>query len=282
MSLTTLKNNLITVAIASKGAEMQSILDKDGNERLWQGDAKYWTGRAPMMFPICGGLKDDIYYLDGVKYEMPKHGYVRQLEWTVESAETDKAVFLMTEKHPGFPFEYKLRATYELVGSSVKITYTMLNKDTRSYYFSIGSHEAYATPGGLEAYTVQFEQPETLANYTLAGNLLNKEPVIMGENATELPLKTEYFAVDALVFPTLKSRSVTLVNSVNDRKIKVDYEGMSTFMLWTKPGAEYICLEPWCNCPDFVDSDQQIEHKPGMMCIQPGETVVKTHTIHIL
>ncbi|MDY3816081.1 MAG: aldose 1-epimerase family protein, partial [Candidatus Limiplasma sp.] len=79
MSLITLRNEALTVTISSLGAEMQSIRDARGRERLWQGDPAVWKGRAPILFPIAGGLKDDGYFLNGKRYDMPKHGYVRQL-----------------------------------------------------------------------------------------------------------------------------------------------------------------------------------------------------------
>ena len=279
MSLTTIKNENLTVVISSLGAELQSVREADGTERLWQGDPAFWSSRAPIMFPVCGGLREDAYYLDGTRYEMPKHGFARYAEWAVERAEADRAVFLLQEQHPGFPFRYELRAAYRLEGASLLVSYEVRSCDERIFWFSVGSHEAWATPGGLEKYTVVFEQPERLAVSQLDGNLILREPVVMAENAAELPLKTEYFAVDALVFPGLKSRSVTLKSSVSEKKIRVDYAGMDVLMLWTKPGADYICIEPWCNAPDYVDADMQIAHKPGMICLKPGETAERSHRI---
>lgn len=275
----TIANEKLTVRISTLGAEMQSVKEADGTERLWQGDPAYWTGRAPIMFPVCGGLKEDAYYLDGQRYGMTKHGFAKLVEWAVESQEADRAVFLLTEKHPGFPFDYEFRAAYTLKENALEIAYTVKNTGDRVFWYSVGSHEAWATPGGLERYTVVFDQPEKLDCSVLYGNLIGREPVTMAENAGELALKTEYFQVDALVFQNLKSRGVTLKNSVNDRKIRVDYEGMDVLMLWTKPGADYICIEPWCNAPDYVDADMQIEHKPGCIRLAPGEEVTKTHTV---
>ncbi len=279
MSLITIKNDALTVDLSTIGAEMQSVREADGTERLWQGDPAFWTGRAPVMFPVCGGLKEDTYFLNGERYVMPKHGFARKAEWRVETAEDGRAVFLLTERHPGFPFAYEFRAEYRLDGASIVITYDVKNADSREFWYSVGSHEAWATPGGLEKYTVEFEQPETLAVSELEGNLIRREPVVMAENARELALKTEYFAVDALVFPALKSRSVTLKSSVSEKKLCVDYEGMDVLMLWTKPGADYICIEPWCNAPDYVDADMQIAHKPGMIRLAPGESASRTHKI---
>ena len=72
---------------------------------------------------------------------------------------------------------------------------------------------------------------------------------------------------------------MTLKSSVSEKKLRVDYEGMDVLMLWTKPGADYICIEPWCNAPDYVDADMQIAHKPGMIRLAPGGSASRTHKI---
>ncbi len=283
MSMVTIRNDNLEVSISTTGAELQSVKDQNGEERLWQGDPRYWTGRAPILFPNCGGLKDDAYLLQGIRYEMPKHGFARKAEWKVEKEGKDSCTLLLKSPHPGFPFHYELRAEYSLKGNALKVTYRVRNKDKQEFWFSVGSHEAWATPGGLEAYTIEFDQPEKLEDYVLHGNLIAREPVLMAEEETrELALKTEYFAVDALVFPTLKSRSVTLKNNLNEKKIRVDYDGMDVLMLWTKPGAEYICIEPWCNAPDFENAEPDIEKKPGYMQLKPGKEIKKTHTITVI
>lgn len=278
MTLISIQNQYLHVEISTRGAELQSIRDSSGNERLWQGDPAFWTGRAPILFPICGGLREDTYYLDGQRYSMPKHGFAKISEWQTENISSDRAVFLLTEMHPGFPFRYELRAIYQLVEKSLKVTYAIQNLDDRTFCCSVGSHEAWATPGGLESYSIEFEQPEQLANYSPIGNLLPRGPVILGENVCELPLKTEYFAIDALVFPHLKSRAVTLKKQ-DKEELRVSYEGMDVLLLWTKPGANYICIEPWCSAPDYVDSDMQIRNKPGILTLAPGKETERTHLI---
>ena len=278
----TIQNEYLTVAVSTLGAEMRSIREKDGTERLWQGDPRFWTGRAPILFPVCGALKENAYYLDGRRYEMPKHGFAGLAEWTPEAAEPERAVFLLTEKHPGFPFDYEFRAAYTLKGPSVAITFTVRNTGTRDFWYSVGSHEAWATPGGLEKYTVEFARPETLACSVLHGSLITRDSAVMAENVKELPMKADYFKEDALVFPFLKSRAVTLKNSVNSKRIRVDYDGMDVLLLWTRPGADYLCIEPWCNAPDYEDADMQISHKPGCIRLEGGAETSKTHLVTFL
>ena len=244
MSLVTIQNNCLTVTVSTKGAELQSVLEADGTERLWQGDPAFWVERAPILFPICGGILEDAYLLDGVRYEMPKHGFALKAEWEIEKQESDRVVFLLTKQHPGFPFRYVLRAEYKLDGNSLMVRYTVKNLDDRVFWFSIGSHEGWATPGGLEQYRMRFAEPERLEDYVLEGNMIGRTPVIMGENALELPLKTEYFAVDALVFPTLQSRTVWLENSLNEKRIRVDFDGMDLVFERPEGGEEPVHRGP--------------------------------------
>jgi len=282
LKFVTLQNEWLTVTLSTLGAEMQSIKDAGGVERLWQGDPQFWASRAPILFPIAGGLKEDCYYLEGNRYEMPKHGYVRKLEWQLESTTDTQAVFLMTEKAPGFPFEYELRACYTLDTNSIRVDYRVANRDKCAFCFGIGAHEGYATPGGIEGYNIVFDEAETLANHVLHGNLIAREPVVMGQNVKELALKYDYFAVDALVFTSVKSRGVTLTSHRDGAKIRVDYPQHDVLMLWTRPGAEYICIEPWTNAPDYVDSDMHIEHKAGCLRLEPGQEVERCHVITVL
>ena len=277
MSLTTIKSQQLTVTISSTGAEMHDVKGANGVDYLWNGDPAFWSSHAPILFPVAGGLKDDFYELDGVRYPLGKHGFVRTAPFTLEKATENSATFLYQEKDEGFPFEYDFRATYTVDGNQVKVDYSVSSRDDRPFYFSVGAHEAYATPEGIEAYTVHFDETETLAHAMLDGSQNTHETQLIKENTKELALKQEYFAVDALVFRTLKSRGVTLVGG--GRKIRVDFPDHPYLLLWTKPNAPYICIEPWCNGPDFVDADPRIDHKPGFMRLEKGQTITRTHVI---
>lgn len=52
-----LKNENLTVQFSELGGQIISIKDTDGVEYLWQGDPTYWSGQAPVLFPICGSLR---------------------------------------------------------------------------------------------------------------------------------------------------------------------------------------------------------------------------------
>lgn len=281
MSLTTIASDRLTVVISTMGAEIQSIRDEKGTEYLWQGDPAFWANRAPILFPVAGGLRDDCYLWQGKKYPMNKHGIVRGVEWELEEAAKEKAVFRISRKTEGFPFEYDLRAIFTVRENSLQVEYAVTNRDQGPFCFGIGAHEAYLTPGGIEDYEIVFDEEEDLLHSPLDGNLNTHELQPIATHTRVLPLKYEYFKVDALVFRSVKSRGVTLRGKTNGRRLRVDFPEHPILMFWDKPGAEYICIEPWCNGPDFVDAPYEIDRKFGFLRIQPGETITRSHTITV-
>lgn len=279
MALVTIQNDQLTVVISTCGAEIQSITDKKGRERIWNGDPAFWTGRAYVLFPVAGAFRDDRYELNGESYEMPKHGFVRAAQWQVEKAEKDRVVFLFCDRQLGFPFAYTLRAIYTLKGNALEVTYSVHSEDERPFYFSVGCHEGYTTPEGIEEYALVFDEVEEMEHTIVQGSCNVHETVKISETSRTLPLKYEYFAEEALVFRSLKSRGVVLQGGKENRKIRVDFPDHPVFMVWTKPGAPFVCLECWCNGPDFVDAPADIAKKPGFMRLEQGQTIDRTHTI---
>lgn len=255
-----------------------------GEDVLWNGDPAFWSGIAPIMFPICGGLKDDKYTLGGKEYTLNKHGFTRLLTFEVEQS-SDRAVTLLATDTPEtflqFPWHFEFRVSFRLQGRNVFITYNIKNKSDTTMYLCEGSHEAYACPEGIEDYDVIFPQKETLSAYVLEGNLLGHQSLPIIKESNTIALYEKYFAQDALVFKDLRSRSATLRNRKTGRSVTVDFPGADYFLLWTKPGAKYICLEPWCGIPAMTDDGYAIEEKEGMQTLAAGERYSRTHTIHL-
>ncbi len=278
----TLKNEFLTVEISTLGAEIQRVKGKNGTEFLWNGDETVWSGRAPILFPICGGLKEDKYVLDGKEYTMFKHGFIKNKVFTVAKQTEDCAeliCFSDTETMKQYPFSFVFHAFFELKANSLSVSYKVENQNDKTMYFSVGAHEAYACPDGIENYSVVFEKNETLNSYILDGNLLKDNFICVMENNTEFPLKYEYFKVDALVFKHINSRKVTLKHADSAKRVTLSFPGHDYFLLWTKPTGRYICLEPWCGIPDGVGADFDFVNKEGIIPLEAGKTYTAAHTM---
>ena len=279
--ITTLSNKCLKVTIDSLGAEIQSI-NKGGKELIWEGDPKFWTGHSPVLFPICGGLKDDKFLYDGKEYNLPKHGFAKTKEFKLESATNEKAVYLLCsdeETLKVYPFRFELKVIYTLDKNKVTVEYNVKNLSDGEMYYSIGAHEAYACPGGIDEYTIKFEKTENFDSMVLDGPLVTTDTFKVAESSDKLKLSVNLFTVDSLIFKDLKSRKAWLVNDKTGEQTEISYEGFDYLLLWTIPGAEYICIEPWCGIPDYVNSEYDITKKAGIIKVEKGETSVKTHSM---
>ncbi len=277
----TIQNDRISVEIDPLGAEMKRIT-VDGEERLWHGDPAFWAGRAPVLFPFCGGLKDDRFTYQGNSYTVAKHGFARFMQFEPIKVTPQSAVFCLTsnaETLRQYPWAFELQISYTLRGGHLDIGYTVKNQSDDVMYMSIGSHEAYACPEGIEDYDLIFEKKETLRACALEGNLIAHRTDTVLLDSDTLPLYEKYFAVDALVFKDVKSRFVTLRNRKTGKSVSVDFHGSDYLLLWTKPGAGYLCIEPWTGIPPMVDAGDDITEKEGITAVDPGEAFRVKHTI---
>ena len=281
--MTVLKNERITAKICERGAELKSLC-RDGVEYIWEGKSEIWGFSAPIMFPICGGLKDDRFTHGGKTYTMQKHGYARFADFEVESATDTCAVLLHRsdeETKKVFPFDYEFRVRYSLEGDSLRVDYLVRNTGEETMYFNVGSHEGFYTPEGIEDYDVIFPERETLDAYVLYGNLVSNQRLPIIKDTCTLPLYDKYFTVDALVFKDLVSRSAMLRNRKTGRTVRIDFPNAKYFVIWHKPNAPYICLEPWDGVQDTVDADGDLTHKEGITAIAPHADFHYVHTITV-
>ena len=275
-----ISNGSLFAEIDTRGAELQRIYNSTDVDFLWNGDSRFWSRRAPVLFPICGGMKDDSYTLDGVQYSMPKHGFCRDAEFTVDYHTENEAVFYIEsneERIIYFPFRFRFSIKYSITDGALHISYIVDNLDNKTMYFSVGSHEAYACPEGIEGYHIEFEKEEQLESLVIENNLIQPHTVLVSEKSSLLPLKYDYFAVDALCFRNIRSKNVWLVG--NGRRIEVSWDDFEFVLFWTKPNAPFICIELNCGTDDFVGTDGNIKTKEGIISLEPQKQFMRTHSM---
>ena len=280
--MVTLKSNELTAIISEKGAEIQSVKSKNGTEFMWCGDEKVWSGRAPILFPICGKLKEDRFEYNGKEYSLPIHGFASTSEFFVEYSDDTKAVFLLKSNEETlacYPFEFEFRVIFELKSNELTVTYNVQNKTDGEMLFSVGGHEAYSCPEGIEEYDVIFEKYETLNSHFVEGDIISRDTISILENKNILPLKKKFFETDALIFFEIASRKATLKQRNGSRRIELSFPNHEFFLIWTKPEGDYICLEPCCGVGDIVGSDYNLSNKKGIRKLNKSEEFNAVHTI---
>jgi len=285
----TIQSETLRVQVNPVGAELSGLFStKTNTEYLWQGDKNWWGDRAPILFPIVCSMRDSKYTYKGKEYHMPKHGFVRREVFElVEAGERLVFEYRDNEKtRPLYPFAFVFRVIYELDNNVLKTTYRVENTGDETMYFSVGAHEGYncaKEPGeAFEDYYLEFDKD---ADYNSAvitpENLLGGPEYSVIKNGRVLPLKHELFNNDALVFCNVPGSRVFLKSKKSAGVVEVDYTGAPHLGIWQKPGAPYVCIEPWCGLPDLDSHNGRIEEKYAINALEAGGIFNWTNTITI-
>jgi galactose mutarotase-like enzyme len=277
----TIESSLLKVGIQTKGAELISVLHtENGLEYLWNADPKYWAKKSPVLFPIVGTLKDNTYYFKGKEYHLSRHGFARDKEFSVTAHNEDAVIFSISndeETIKNFPFEFRFSIQYKVEKDILAVTYIVENNEpTEIMYFSVGGHPAFKLPltgdTNYEDYELAFDQKENTGRWPISKDgLIESEPDPLLQHTDILPLSKELFLKDALVLKNLHSHSVRLQSSKTEHGLEFKFSGFPFLGLWATPGADFICIEPWCGIADSVHTDQQLQHKEGIISLPAGE-----------
>lgn len=285
-------NNNLYVTIDSMGAQILSLKDIHGSEYIWQGDPKYWKGRAPILFPIVGALRNNKTIIDGSEHSMPRHGIARISEFKLCSKLTDQAVFKLSaneQTYKSYPFDFELQVSYELIETTLAVVFTVINKDLNDMPFTLGFHPGLNIPiepgENFSDYILKFPLKETCDSPLLDPDtslIDDKNRVRILENQSHLQLKHELFYNDALILENLKSRSVSAFSMVSGRGIKVDFDGFDYLGLWQPKDAPFLCIEPWTGTATLNSESDIFTQKRGMRLLKSGQSHQLTVKITII
>lgn len=287
-----MQNDDLDVIFKTKGGTLKSIRDKNGIEYLWQGDPQYWSGQAPILFPICGSLRGDTAAIGGGRFtHMPRHGIIRKKEFTMEKRTSDTITFSITsgpDTLRQFPYDFKVSEIFHLDRNTITVTYRVENTGSETMPFFTGGHPAFCCPleegEAFEDYHLLFPEKETCApSAALPDGLQDlhaRTPFL--EDTDDLQLSYSYFENDVLALDTLKSRSVRLVSSKSGRGIQLDFKDFPYLMLWNNKHGRFLAIEPWTGLSTTTDEDDIFEHKKNVQFAGAGQTRDYTWKITIL
>ncbi len=277
----TLKNEHLTVGINPFGAELSSIVDANGREYMWQGDPAFWSGRAPILFPITGRLLGDSYTYNGKQYFLQQHGFARKNAFVLaDETDTEASFHLISSEDTKrvYPFDFLLSANFYLEGKTVTVENIVKNTDHQTMYFSIGAHPAFNIALGDR---VEFAENETFVTKLFEGGLAVGEK-LFAENTNSITITEHIFDNDALFFENMKSTSATIVSEKDGALLKMSYEKAPFVGVWSKPRAPYVCIEPWQGMFDTPAVSGKIEEKPYIHSLAPNEEYRFAYTVEIL
>ena len=269
----------LTAEIDPRGAQLSVLRGGDGSDLLWNGDPNVWAGRAPLLFPIVGVLAGGVYRLGSKTYPLSRHGFARDRFFTVRNLGPSAAVFSLRADESTlsvYPFQFELDVHYELSGATLAVTTAIRNLGAADMPASFGYHPAFRWPLPFgqprSSHFIEFatDEPAPVRRIDAAGLLTTvRHPTPIANR--RLNLADGLFQEDVLIFDQLKSRSVSYGGSAGHR-LRIDFSDAAYLGVWTKPGANFVCIEPWHGITDPEGFSGDFMQKPGVQVLKAGES----------
>ncbi len=283
-----LENDNYKVGVKASGAELCSFQSKQNNlEYIWQADPAFWAKSSPVLFPIVGQLKNNTYQFKGQSYQLPRHGLARDREFSVAEQSKESISFCLnsdTETLAVYPFRFSFFIVYTLRDDVLAVTYHVENKGNEALLFSVGGHPAFRVPlvpgTTYDDYKLTFNKNESAGRWPISPDgLIESSPQPLLSGTAELPLQKQLFEKDAIVLKHLQSDSVRLHSEKTPHGLQFMFPGFPFLGLWAAPGADFVCIEPWCGIADSVNTDGELAHKEGINKLPPSETFSATWSV---
>ena len=285
-----IKNEQLTVEIAEHGAELLSIKDNQGSERLWQGNPQYWGRRSPILFPIVGSLWNGAYHVGGRAYELSRHGFARDMDFHLIAKGESQAVFALHDSADTlsrYPFHFNLAVSYKLRGNKLHVVWHVENTDDKTLWFQIGGHPAFnvpdMAPGEPLHGRLRFDNEEPIRRFIAGQGCIDRgrhEPVKTDHGVWAF--NTHSFDSDALIFDHSQIRRVELLDANGKATVTVETKAPA-LGIWSpkEKDAPFICIEPWYGVADTADFNGELRDKYLVNQLLPGSSFMSEYVIGI-
>ena len=216
-------------------------------------------GGNPILFPICGRLVDNQYFLNGENgYSMGIHGFARDLAWTVTNVtigDGDSAsIFLELLDNENtylqYPFRFKYTIEYRLTGTTLTVQAAIVNRGQQPMPVCAGYHPYFyiedlnSVRMGIPSSTIHGP-----AKGSIAANLLFYEQDEIN-----------------IIYQNLQSNSFEIADSARKMNMTVHFDEIYKYLVvWSLKGKNFICVEPWMAAQNALNTLKDVVY------IGPGE-----------
>jgi galactose mutarotase-like enzyme len=278
VELVSITSGALSAQINPLGAELWSLTDPSGAQYMTDADPAFWTGHAPLLFPIVGSLRGDTYRHGGQEYRLPRHGFARRSTFTLVEQSVDAVTFALEDSaatRAVYPFAFRLELRHAITGTTLSTTATVHNTGHAPMPFSLGYHHAFAwpLPGGADKadhrITFAADEPGAIHRVGKADGLILPETEPTPVRGRELALDRSLFEADAMIWTGLNSRALSY--GAGSKWLDISFPDSPDLGLWQVPGANYICIEPWAGHADPQGFEGEISEKPGIILLPQGE-----------
>ena len=285
----TIQNDVLHVGVNENGAELASIQSvRTGLEYMWEADPTYWHRHSCILFPVIGRTNQSVIRINNKDYPMSMHGIVRDRAFELIEQSSTKMTFAFVSDEKSqveFPFDFEIRAIYEIENNICHVTYEVYNEGVEEMPFSIGAHPAFKCPLYSDQkrsdYKLKLNQLETQNSPLINNNgLISKvtKPILNNEN--EIIINDDLFDEDALILHDFNSDKISFIAPSGRPVLSVVFEEFTHLGIWSRnQDSPFVCIEPWFGIADPEDYTGEFKDKPGILTIGSDEVFTCRHSI---
>ncbi len=286
MDVLTLTHGDWLAEVSPLGAELMRLRHAELGELLWHGDARWWDPRAPILFPVTGRSIRGSVSVDGTAYAMPIHGFAKDCGFAV-TQQTDSSCTLELADNVAsrahYPFAFRLSVTYALADSGLIVTATVANPGDEPLPASLGFHPGLLWPiAGLDRGDMAIDfgaREELTVRRADQGGFMLPEAENVALDDGKSWLTDELFAKGSLIVVSCGADDAVVYGAEGGPAVRVGWSNLPTLVIWTLPGAPFVCIEPWAGEPDAKEHAGDLRDRAGMRMIAPGGSERFTLTI---
>ena len=260
--------------ISRQGAEWRGW-EIGGRPLLWTPDGVHWDRTAPVLFPVCGWTRGGVARVAGETYPLGLHGFAKDELFEVADQGADHVTLRLTQTQATlaiYPFPFVLDVSYRLTGSGMEISGLVCNPGDTPMPYAFGLHPGFRWPlagGDKSVHRLRFDQPERPEVPVIApGGLFSQQFRPVPLTGSELPLEDALFAREALCFLDVASRGLSFDGPGG--RLRMEWEGFPHLIVWSRPGAPFLCRESWTGHGDPEGGEGDLFDKPSMIVLPPG------------
>jgi galactose mutarotase-like enzyme len=234
---------------------------------------------------VCS-VNDDTYRVEGKEYHLPRHGFARDMEFTLISQTDKKVTFALHESEDTlkvYPYCFNLAITYRLEGNRIHVVWHVENTDTREIHFQIGGHPAFNIPGGKTEGIIKLDNEgpmDVLKSYADGSHDMVEVPLEADMGIMEL--NNNFWRNDSVKIHKSQTHRAMLMDTNGEPAVTVDYKTpVCAFWSPYDKHAPFVCIEPWYGIGDPRGFKGDFKDKPLMNHLLPGASFMSKYTITI-
>lgn len=217
--------------------------------------SKNVRGGNPVLFPSPGPLAGDRFAWGGRNGAMKQHGLARQRPWAVVAQDASSVTLSLTSDASTlaeFPWSFGLVFRYVVANGRIRIEQRFENRDEAPMPYAAGFHPYFRVADKTRA--------SIPTRATRAWDNVQKREV-----SVDGPLRFGSDEVDLHLVDHGEPRAT--LDLGDGTRIEVSSsDAFWRWVIWTLPGKDFVCLEPWTAASNALGSGEHVR------VVAPGES----------